>query len=274
MHCSEDEILLQGDWSVKGESRNFGRQLSTLRTDWLCLSFPFSETTPVVPTTPATPFPPSRPRTPPHLGTPLASPTLESTPARALALPPAQTDIKRALFAPADGDESSSDEEEILPATEYAKLRIKLDAIIGTPAPKGKVKGAKKNAKPKPAMVTVEPEEAKKIRKRMEVIKAMYLFQKDDAETEYKTMKDNLEAVELKARLRGDPLPVTTNGVNGSPPANDDGAPPAPLMDLQPSLPIESKSDSILDLPDENEDGPDGLSAVSLLPNEAKKITD
>lgn len=120
-------------------------------------------------------------------------------------------------------------------------------------------------------MVTIEPEEAKKIRKRMEVIKAMYLFQKDDAETEYKTMKDNLEAVELKARLRGDPLPVATNGVNESAPANGDGAPPAPLLNLQPSLPIESKSNSILDLPDENEDGPDGLSAVSLSSKRRKR---
>lgn len=68
-----------------------------------------------------------------------------------------------------------------MPSSEYAKLRIKLDAIIGPPAPRGKVKGAKKNAKPKPAMVVAEPEEARRIRKRMDAVKAMYLFQKDEA---------------------------------------------------------------------------------------------
>lgn len=127
-------------------------------------------------------MPPSRPRTPPPVSTPLSPPPLTATPARELVLSPPPAEVKRALFAPAaDGDDSSSEEEEIMPSTEYAKLRLKLDALIGAPAPKGKVKGAKKNLKPKPVMVTVEPEEAKRIRKRMDALKAMYLFNKDEA---------------------------------------------------------------------------------------------
>lgn len=187
LHCSEDEILLQGSWSVKGLSCYSASDVD----DYPTLTGPAArvvavsvDSPAVAPSTPATPLPPSGAQTPPPLEEPSSPPPLVATPAPVSSSPSAPSaEVKRALFASAaDGDDdSSSEEEEIMPSSEYAKLRLKLDAIIGTSAAKGKVRGAKKNSKPKPAMVVPEPEEAKRIRKRMDVVKAMYLFQKDEA---------------------------------------------------------------------------------------------
>lgn len=80
-------------------------------------------------------------------------------------------------------------------------------------------------------------------------------------------MKVHLEGEELKARLRGDPVPAPAPAANGADPppfqSSPDGSPQSP--DLEPALPISAKaSSSLLDGPDDDE-APDGLSAVSSL---------
>ena len=88
------------------------------------------------------------------------------------------------------------------------------------------------------------------------------------AETEYKTMKDNLEAEALKARLRGDPTPsAPSNGAVADGPKPENRIAPSPALDLEPALPIDKPSNSVLDANDDDDDdndAPDALSAVRL----------
>lgn len=105
--------------------------------------------------------------------------------------PPPIAENGWSLFAPADegeGDESAEEDGGELPSTEYARLRVKLDALVGVPlvGSSGKGgkggKGNKKGSKVKPVVGgKPEPMEAVAIRKRMEVVKALYLWNKDDA---------------------------------------------------------------------------------------------
>lgn len=81
----------------------------------------------------------------------------------------------RALWA--TGSDSSSDDGEPEPNTEYATLRLKLESILGHVAGPTKGKKQQKKGPPKKGTgVVQEPEAAAKIRKRMEVVKAMYFF--------------------------------------------------------------------------------------------------
>jgi hypothetical protein len=87
------------------------------------------------------------------------------------------------------------------------------------------------------------------------------------AESEYKTMKDNLEAEALKARLRGAPTPsAPSNGAVADGPKPEIRIAPSPALDLEPALPIDKPSNSVLNSndDDDDDDAPDALSAVRL----------
>jgi len=127
--------------------------------------------TPLIPTTP-------RPRTPPPAKAVALPPTTPTQSTNGAPPPPTPTIAAkpRALFA-ANGSDSS-DDDEAEPNTEYATLRLKLETLLGHAGGlgKGKSGGKQKKGPKKGAVVVQEPEEAGKIRKRMEVVKAMYFF--------------------------------------------------------------------------------------------------
>ena len=200
------------------------------------------------------------------------------TPAPASSAPPSPPAAKaRALWA-TGSDSSSEDEDE--PNTEYAQLRLKLDAILGHVA--GPTKGKKQNKKGPPKKgtgVVQEPEAATKIRKRMEVVKAMYMFAEKDSgqskdtspsdsslasqslgahalcppfissDAEYRVLKQKADAELLEARLNGKepPTPEVPTPLESS--AEEESS----LVDV---------FDTVLNVKDE-EGEPEGLLSVS-----------
>lgn len=98
------------------------------------------------------------------------------------------------MFAVAGGadedDSSSSDSEPEEPNTEFARLRLRLEQVLGLSSGGGKDGGKKKGGNGKKGMNKLklslasaanEPEEAGRIRKRMEVVKGMYLYAEKEA---------------------------------------------------------------------------------------------
>lgn len=119
--------------------------------------------------------------TPPNLVTKAlasAPSTAASKPVSAAPSPETKA-IRSSLLATGD-DDSSSDSEGDEPNTEYAKLRIRLDELLGNLGPKGKKQ--KKVGKIK-AGANKEPEEAFAVRKRMAEVKVMYFFGEKEAGT-------------------------------------------------------------------------------------------
>lgn len=197
-----------------------------------------------MPTTPraSSPPPPVEATLPPPIPTGPAIPPIVSAPPSPPAAKP------RALWA--NGSESSSDEDDE-PNTEYAQLRLKLDSILGHVAGPTKGKKQKKGPPKKGTGVVQEPEAATKIRKRMEVVKAMYMYSEKESDAEYRALKQKADADLLEARLNGTlPTPVET---------------PTPL---DPSPELDSSLvdvfDTVLTVKDE-EGEPEGLLSVRHL---------
>ena len=153
--------------------------------------------TPLIPTTP-------RPRTPPPkaVALPPTTPTQSTN-----GLPPPSTPTiaakPRALFA---NGSDSSDDDEAEPNTEYATLRLKLETLLGHAGGPGKGKsgGKQKKGPKKGAVVVQEPEEAGKLRKRMEVVKAMYFFGE----------KESGESNRSRSRVVASPLAIRIERVS------------------------------------------------------------
>lgn len=164
------------------------------------ISLPFLLADIPIPSTPMTPLVPTtpRPRTPPPSKPVALPPTTPTQPTNGL--PPSSTPTiaakPRALFA---NGSDSSDDDEAEPNTEYATLRLKLETLLGHAGGPGKGKsGGKQKKGPKKGAVAVqEPEEAGKIRKRMEVVKAMYFFGEKES-------GESTPAVRLDASRRED----------------------------------------------------------------------
>ncbi|CED84539.1 ATP-dependent RNA helicase A [Phaffia rhodozyma] len=216
LHCSEDELLQEGDFAPKASAsmpatpfQLPSRPASPVGHKSVGPSVPLTPVSETLPSTPAEEIPP-----------PLSQ---VSVPSSTTAIAPAPVEPTKSLFAPADqeGDDDTSEEDEsVMPSLEYAKLRMKLDELIGVPVgtnlkngkpAKGNKKGQTKN---KLVAGKNEPPEAVSVRKKMEVVKAMYLWNKDDAETEYKHLRTKADAKALEDRLKGKVSSpnATTNG--------------------------------------------------------------
>lgn len=175
LHCSEDEIMQEGEFVPKAEVPQS--------------SLPASFASSPPPSRPA-----SRPSSPPLT----AKSSLPPTPTQPLSSnssqPRTRTNTSASITAPssmfaAGADSDSSDGELEEPNTEFAKLRLRLEQVLGVPNGKdgGKKKGGaggKKGLnklKLSLASAANEPEEAGKIRKRMDVVKGMYMYAEKDS---------------------------------------------------------------------------------------------